>query len=198
MKRFLLSLALVAAPITPALADQIPLDDLSRYFAEMGEVRSDFTQINSDGTVSTGALMMHRPGRMRFEYNDQDLLVIAGSQQLAIFDGRSNSRGEQYRLRDTPLWLILQRDVDLSRSDMVVSHSYDGTSTRVVAQDPDRPETGSLTLVFTSEPVELRQWIVTDNTGAETTVILASLERDVTLPSRLFSIRQEILDRAED
>jgi outer membrane lipoprotein-sorting protein len=198
MKRFLLSLALVAAPITPALADQIPLDDLSRYFAEMGEVRSDFTQINSDGTVSTGALMMHRPGRMRFEYNDQDLLVIAGSQQLAIFDGRSNSRGEQYRLRDTPLWLILQRDVDLSRSDMVVSHSYDGTSTRVVAQDPDRPETGSLTLVFTSEPVELRQWIVTDNTGAETTVILGSLERDVTLPSRLFSIRQEILDRAED
>lgn len=198
MKRFLLSLALVAAPITPALADQIPLDDLSRYFAEMGEVRSDFTQINSDGTVSTGALMMHRPGRMRFEYNDQDLLVIAGSQQLAIFDGRSNSRGEQYRLRDTPLWLILQRDVDLSRSDMVVSHSYDGTSTRVVAQDPDRPETGSLTLVFTSEPVALRQWIVTDNTGAETTVILGSLERDVTLPSRLFSIRQEILDRAED
>ena len=198
MKRFLLSLALVAAPITPALADQIPLDDLSRYFAEMGEVRSDFTQINADGTVSTGALMMHRPGRMRFEYNDQDLLVIAGSQQLAIFDGRSNSRGEQYRLRDTPLWLILQRDVDLSRSDMVVSHSYDGTSTRVVAQDPDRPETGSLTLVFTSEPVELRQWIVTDNTGAETTVILGSLERDVTLPSRLFSIRQEILDRAED
>lgn len=198
MKRFLLSLALGAAPITPALADQIPLDDLSRYFAEMEEVRSDFTQINSDGTVSTGALMMHRPGRMRFEYNDQDLLVIAGSQQLAIFDGRSNSRGEQYRLRDTPLWLILQRDVDLSRSDMVVSHSYDGTSTRVVAQDPDRPETGSLTLVFTSEPVELRQWIVTDNTGAETMVILGSLERDVTLPSRLFSIRQEILDRAED
>lgn len=197
MKRFLTMLALAAAPLLPgaALADAIPLSTLSRYFSDLDTVRTDFTQINADGTVSTGDLLLHRPGRMRFEYEDQDLLVIAGSQRLAIFDGRSTTRGEQYRLRDTPLWLILQPNVDLTRSNMVIAHTFDGTATQVVAQDPERPETGRLTLVFTPDPVELRQWIVTDDTGQDTTVILGALERGVDLSPRLFSIQQEIASR---
>ena len=57
---------------------------------------------------------------------------------------------------------------------MVVGHEGDGTTTRVVAQDPDRPEIGSITLVFTGDPVELRQWIITDEGGGQTTVILVN------------------------
>jgi hypothetical protein len=91
--------------------------------------------------------------------------VIAGGGQLAIFDGRGNTTAEQYPLSQTPLSIILGQGVDLSRSDMVVGHEFDGTATRVVAQDPDRPEIGTLTMVFTGDPVELRQWVVTDQGG---------------------------------
>ena len=196
MKRIALSLALLAAIATPALADRVPLSQLSRYLEGIATAEGTFTQINSDGTISTGDVFIHRPGRIRFEYDAEDLLVMAGGGQVAIFDGRSNSRGEQYPLAETPLNLILSRNVDLDRSDMVIGHEFDGTATRVLAQDPDRPEIGTIELVFTGDPVELRQWIITDSTGAQTTVILGNLQEGVEIPSRLFSIPLEIRSRS--
>ena len=198
MRRLFLSALFAGVLSAPALADIVPLSDLSRYLNELRTAQATFTQINADGTVSTGDLYMHRPGRARFDYDGDDLLVIAGGSQVAIFDGRSNTRPEQYPLRETPLTLILDREVDLDRSDMVRSHSFDGTATRVVAVDPDRPDIGSLELVFTADPVELRQWVITDNGGSQTTVVLGGMEEGMRLPSRLFNIPLEIQARGDD
>lgn len=197
MKQIALTLAAMLAA-TSAQADEIPLSDISRYLGGIDTAQSTFTQINADGTVSTGNIYIHRPGRARFEYDGDELLVMAGGGQLAIFDGRSNSRAEQYPLRQTPLSIILDRNVDLGRNDMVVAHTYDGTATRVVAQDPDRPEIGTLTMVFTADPVELRQWIVTDQTGAETTIVLGALDTDERPSNFLFDINYEINQRRGD
>jgi len=166
MKRLVLALALSLATAAPALADLVPLSELSRYLNGIATAEGSFTQINSDGSISTGTIYMNRPGRVRFEYEGENLVVIAGGQQVAIFDGRSNTRPEQYPLSETPLNLILARNVDLARSGMVIGHEFDGTATRVLAQDPDRPEIGTIELVFTDAPVELRQWVITDSTGA--------------------------------
>ncbi len=196
MKQFALGLALVAASAFSATAQAIPLSELSEYLNGIDRAQASFTQISDDGAIATGTLFLHRPGRMRFEYDDdENLLVMAGGGQVAIFDGRSNTRPEQYPLRRTPLNLILARDVDLGRSGMIMSHDGDGTSTRVVAQDPDEPDIGTITLVFTGEPVELRQWVVTDANGFQTTVILQELEQDVRLPPRYFNIPNELRTR---
>jgi outer membrane lipoprotein-sorting protein len=122
-----------------AAADVVPLSELSSYLNGISAAQSTFTQINADGTVTTGQFYIQRPGRARFEYDDDDLLVIAGGGQLAIFDGRGNTMAEQYPLSQTPLSIILGAGIDLSRSDMVVGHEFDGTATRVVAQDPTGP-----------------------------------------------------------
>ena len=198
MKRIVLPLALMIGFAAPAMADRVPLSQLSRYLDGIATAEGTFTQINSDGTISTGDVYIHRPGRIRFEYDGDDLLVMAGGGQVAIFDGRSNSRGEQYPLSETPLNLILSRNVDLARSDMVIGHEFDGTATRVLAQDPDRPEIGTIELVFTGDPVELRQWVITDSTGAHTTVVLGNLQEGVAISSRLFSIPLEIRSRNPD
>ena len=195
MKRFALALALSLSTGAPALADIVPLSALSGYLNSIETAEGSFTQINADGSVSTGRILMHRPGRMRFEYDADDLLVIAGGRQVAIFDGRSNTRPEQYPLSETPLNLILARNVDLARSGMVIGHTYDGTATRVLAQDPDRPEIGTIELVFTGDPVELRQWVITDGNGGETTVVLGNLEQGGRMSAGLFNITQEIQAR---
>jgi outer membrane lipoprotein-sorting protein len=198
MKRFLIPAFMAAFAATPAFADQISLGDLSAYLNNIRTAQGDFTQINGDGSISTGTISMHRPGRIRFDYDGNDVLVMAGGGQVAIFDGRSNSRPEQYPLSRTPLNLILDRNVDLARSGMVVAQDYDGTATRVTAQDPDQPQIGTITLVFTDDPVELRQWVIVDEGGSETTVVLGALQQDVRVASRLFSIPQEISARGID
>ncbi|MBL3567892.1 cell envelope biogenesis protein LolA [Rhodovulum sulfidophilum] len=197
MKPLRLSLALAALLAgTPALADPIPLSSLSAYLNSFQTAQADFTQINADGSISTGVLSIRRPGRARFEYAPPDkALVMAGGGQVAVFDEKSNQPPEQYPLKRTPLNLILERQVDLGRARMVVGHEEDGSSTRVVAQDPEHPEYGTITLVFTNEPIELRQWIVTDETGSQTTVVLGELKTGMPLGARLFNIIQETNDR---
>lgn len=198
MKRLLLCLALGLVSALPARADLVSLADLSAYLNALSSAEGRFTQINADGSVATGDIYLHRPGRIRFDYEGGDLTVIAGGQQVAIFDGRANTPPEQYPLAQTPLNLILARNVDLAASGMVVGHRFDGVATRVAAQDPDRPEIGTIEMFFTDNPVALRQWIITDNGGGQTVLVIDSMEPVGRLPASLFNITLEIATRARD
>lgn len=196
--RLLLAPALMVMTALPATAEKLSLGEISRYLNGLTTVQAEFTQINADQTISTGVIKIKRPGRARFEYNPPEKsLVIAGGQQLAVFDGKSNTGPEQYPLDRTPLNLILAKDVDLSRSGMVVGHSFDGTATIVTAQDPGHPEYGNIQMMFTASPTELRQWVVTNDIGDQTTVILGELSKGGALPDTGFSIVQEMKRRGQ-
>lgn len=175
----------------PAAAQQLSLNALSNYLNQLTSAEATFTQINGDGTISTGTLYMRRPGKMRFEYNPpEQALVMANNGAVFVFDRKLGGEPETYPLDRTPLGLILARNVDLSRANMVVAHGYDGTATTVTAQDPENPEYGSIQLKFTDNPIELRQWIITDDGGGQTTVVLGALERKQ-LANSLFNVERE-------
>jgi|SRR6056297_324430 len=175
----------------PAQAQQLSLGALSNYLNQLTSAEGSFTQINADDTISTGTLYLRRPGKVRFEYNPpEQALVMANNGTVVVFDRKLNSEPNTYPLNRTPLGLILARNVDLTRANMVVAHGYDGTATTVTAQDPENPEYGSIELKFTNDPVELRQWVITDDGGSQTTVVLGALERKQ-LADRLFNIEME-------
>jgi outer membrane lipoprotein-sorting protein len=67
MKRIVLALALTLAAPASWAAEQLSLNEISRYLNGIKTASSPFTQVNDDGSLSTGTLYMHRPGRMRFE-----------------------------------------------------------------------------------------------------------------------------------
>lgn len=185
-------LAIAALAAAPGQAQQLSLNEVSNYLNSFTSAEGEFTQINADGTISTGTIYIKRPGRIRFEYNPpEEALVLAGGGAVAIFDPRSDGGPERYPLAETPLKIILERNIDLSQSGMVTQHFSDGTTTTVTAQDPDHPEYGNIQMVYTADPVELRQWIVTDDTGSQTTVILGDLAKDGNVPDILFNIQRE-------
>jgi len=170
-----------------ALAQKLPLDTISTYLNDLKTAQGTFTQINDDGTISTGTIYIKRPGKMRFEYNAPDTaLVVASANAVYIADSKSNQPPETYPLRRTPLSLILARNVNLAQANMVVGHDFDGTATIVTAQDPENPEYGSIQMKFTGNPVQLRQWVVNDDGGGQTTVVLGELKTGGSLPNRLF------------
>ncbi|SEN82901.1 Outer membrane lipoprotein-sorting protein [Gemmobacter aquatilis] len=194
MNRRILLLAPLALALfaLPAQAEKISLSAISGYLNGLKTAEAEFTQINSDGSIATGKLFIHRPGRVRFEYAPPDKsLVLASAGTVAIFDTKSNQPPEQYPLAKTPLNLILAQNVDLAKAKMVIGHREDGTSTRVKAQDPQHPEYGSIEMVFTGKPVELRQWVITDDAGGQTTVILGDMAKGKSYPANLFSIQVE-------
>ena len=182
----------VLALALPAQAEKLPLAELSRYLNALTTAEAEFTQINADGTIATGTIRISRPGKVRFEYAPPDRsLVMSDGQQVAIFDPKSNQPPEQYPLRRTPLNLILAPKVDLGTARMVVAHREDGPATRVTAQDPEHPEYGSIDMVFTPGPTELRQWVITDDSGNQTTLILGEMRKGGQFAGNQFDIVAE-------
>ncbi len=195
MKPLLRSLFIVwlmAWPVSSWAAEQLKLADISAYLNSLTTLRADFQQINDDGSVSTGELYIRRPGRMRFEYDPpEEALVIAAASAVVIIDRKSNQPSETYPLSRTPLSLILGRNIDLTRANMVRNARFDGTATIVTAEDPDNLENGYIELTFTDNPTQLREWVIHDATGAQTRVVLGAFETGMTLPNSLFDADRE-------
>ncbi|MEX0306177.1 MAG: outer membrane lipoprotein carrier protein LolA [Ruegeria sp.] len=193
MKQIAFALALTLAAPAAWAAEKLPLSQISNYLNQMKTVQTTFTQVNDDGSLSTGKLWLERPGKMRFEYDPPNsAVVLARSGTVQIFDPKSNQPPEQYPLKRTPLSLVLARNVNLGQANMVVGHDFDGTATVVTAQDPKNPESGRIELMFTSDPVELRKWVIHDNAGSQTTVLLGPLTEGGRLDSSVFSSKTRI------
>jgi outer membrane lipoprotein-sorting protein len=190
------------APLTlllfslPLAAKEVPLDALSAYLNSWKTVEASFVQINVDGSKSTGTIYIQRPGRARFEYAAPDKnLVIAAGGQVVIFDSRSNQPPEQYPLSRTPLNLILAQTVDLEAASMVIGHGEVGEVTVVKVQDPKHPDRGTIDLVFSQDPIALKQWIITDDIGNQTSVTLDGLVTGQVYGAGLFSMELEMEKR---
>ena len=50
-------------------------------------------------------------------------------------------------------------------------------------------------MVFTANPTQLRQWVVTDDTGKKTTVVLGEMQTGVSIPPSKFAIPNEVARR---
>lgn len=188
IKTLLPAAAIVLATAMPAAAQKISLNAISNYLNGLKTAKGAFTQVNDDGTISTGTIFIKRPGRIRFEYNPPEKqLVLASGGTVVIYDPKTNEPPESYPLARTPLSIILAKNVNLSRARMVVGHKSDGKSTTVKAQDPEHPEYGNIELVFTANPVELRQWVINDDAGSRTTVILGELDKKARMKNSLFN-----------
>ena len=197
MKRPVLAVlwSLLALPVAAA---PLPLATLSAYLNGLTQFETSFQQQNADGSGSTGHIYVHRPGRMRLDYDppEKSVVIVAGS-QVVIFDGKSKDPPEQYPLGRTPLNLILAPQIDLGAAKMVVGTAEVKGQTHVVAQDPKHPDYGTIDLVFSANPVALTKWIITDDIGNQTSVTLGGLQAGQSFGSALFSKETEMAKRGK-
>lgn len=185
--------ALVALSAAGAAQAQVSLNEASAYLNRLTTAEARFEQINADGSRASGRVIIHRPGRMRFDYDPpNDVLVLAAGGQVGVFDGRSNqTRAERYPLRQTPLNLILERNVNLANRSMVREVRFDGTTTSVYAQDPNNPEYGYIVIRFRDDPVRLVGWTTVDGAGTRSDIHLTDLRAGGQFSNNLFSIQME-------
>lgn len=180
---------ILAAPLRAA---EVPLATLSAYLQGLVTAEAPFEQVNADGTTSSGKIILKRPGFARFEYAKPDRTLVLASQGIvAVFDGKTNSPPQTYQLQQTPLNLILGRNIDLVNSRMVVDHTEFNGDTHVLAQDPAHADLGSIELIFGENPVRLKGWITTDEAGNQTSLTLGTLKTGETYSGNLFSIDRE-------
>lgn len=182
----------------PARA-QAGLDEISDYLDTLTSVEADFVQYNPDGSAMTGTMYLKRPGRVRFEYDGSNApLVLINGGQVAVFDPLSNEPPFRFPVSATPLDTILGRDVDLTDGSIDTHLMESGDFTILNAQDPKFAEYGYVSLVFDTDPLMLRQWVVIDGAGQQTTIALKTIKANAGIRTSVFNIRSEMRRRGWD
>jgi len=188
-RRSLIATLAVVATARPALAD-LPADvvaQVERYLNDIETLRADFTQIAPDGRTSQGRVFIERPGRLRFEYEPPDeLLMIARDWRLVVYDGRTDQKST-LPLNQTPIGMLLEEEIRFGGPVTIRTIAEISNELHLTVFQTENPGQGELELIFGLSPVELRRWEVLDAQGKRTRVILENVELNVRLEDRLFS-----------
>jgi len=187
---------LVSASFTRA--DPYSLESLSEYLTNLKFLKADFLQLNADGSESSGSILMKRPGRMRFEYDKPDnTLVLVAAGALAIFDPKGDQEPMTYPVRNNPISLLLNSEIDLINSGIVSNYTETSEEAVLVIRDPKTPESGSVELFFSGAQPKLKKFTVKNENGTSTSIVLENIEYPKNINDTLFSIALEINKRKD-
>ncbi len=170
----------------PDAQDQADLKRIEAYLNGLKSLKAHFLQVAPNGAVTQGTAWLERPGRMRFQYDPPSpLLLVAGHGMLIFHDAQLNQT-TNIPLGETPLGILLSDHVVLSGNVTVTGMQHLPGQILVSLVRTGSPGDGTLTLVFSDDPLTLKQWIVTDAQRQETRVTLYNAQLGGAFDPKLF------------
>ena len=145
-----------------------------RYLNGMTTLKARFIQVSSNGTYAEGQMIIQRPGRLRFDYDPpHPVLIIANGLSLLFYD-RDLKQASFLPLWETPLWFLIREEVTLSEDVVVTGVEQAFGTLRITLEDREMADAGSVTLVFSDRPLDLKKWEIVDAQGLMTQVSLVN------------------------
>ena len=177
-----------AASLTPQ--DTIALQRIAAYLNGIHTMTARFEQAVAGG-IATGYFWVQRPGRMRFQYDPPNqLLMIADSFNVYYWDPDLKQMST-VALKSTPAWFLLRDPISFTDGVTVTRFEHSGNTYRVTVVQTADPDAGSLTMEFTENPLVLRHWTVVDQKGRVTNVSLSEVQFGMALDPNLFQYREQ-------
>jgi outer membrane lipoprotein-sorting protein len=166
--------------------DSKDLKRIEAYLNGMKTLRAGFLQVSSNGGVATGKFMLARPGKMRFEYDPPAPILMVADGVFLIYIDKELEQVTHLWLNNTPIGFLVKEDIKLNGDVTVTKFSKGSNILHATLARSEEPEQGTITMIFSDNPLSLRKWTVTDAQGVKTTVTLSNLESAVTLDPELF------------
>ena len=156
------------------------------YLNSISTLRAHFVQTTSDGKQVDGTFMLKRPGRMRFDYAPPltDFIVADGS-FITYYDGRMKQQSN-VSIDKSLAGFFLRPNLKFSGDIRVSGVKRDNGILRVTLIQSGDPLAGSMTLVLTENPMQLKKWIVVDAQELVTKVALSNVESGVKFDDDIF------------
>ena len=168
---------------------QQAIEDVNTYFNSFRTLKGEFTQLGNTGNVSTGVVIISKPGKMRFEYAPPNPFVVVSDGRWVAVLNRSKNVADQYPLATTPLRLLLAEKMNLLKSAVIKAADIQDGLITLRVEDKDQMVSGELVLIYDSNLNALRQWIVIDGDGRRTTISLDNLVTDEPADPALFVVK---------
>ena len=167
--------------------DRADLLRIEEYFNSFETLRARFQQYAVESGTSTGNIYLRRPGRLRVEYDPPVPVVIVADGILVSYYDKDLDQVDQLPLKSSPVWFLLENKVEFDEHVTITAIERDASSLRVSMYQTDDPDVGKVTLIFTDNPLELRQWTVIDAQGTEVRVGLEQVALGGALANELFA-----------
>jgi outer membrane lipoprotein-sorting protein len=149
----------------------------------------DFIQIGADGRRAKGQFYIQKPGRVRFEYEPPSPIDIIADGSSGVVRDRKLATQDLYPLSQTPLRFLLSDKIDLLRETNVVGVTADEHYITVVVEEKQTlTGTSRLMMMFGAKDMQLKQWVVTDPQGFDTTVAVSNLDSSRRPDPNMFKI----------
>ena len=193
LTRALAPVAIVAAGGAALAAPSAQLAQVENHLASAQSMTADFIQTDARNRSLKGTLALKRPGRIRFDYGQANMLLVGNGKTLTFIDYDVGQKSA-WPIAKSPLSVLLSTKPDLQRIARVVP-SDDPRVLLVRARDARRPEFGTLILAFVksgSAPggLLLEGWTAIDAQNKRTTVRLADQRYNIAVPETSFTFAE--------
>lgn len=177
----------IACAATLDAADQALILQVETYLNSLTALTANFLQVAADGSTRTGKAWLQRPGKMRFEYDQPDPQLLVAGFGLLVYHDPELGQTTNIPLSSTPLGILLANHVTLSGDVTVTNIQRNPGEVDISLIRTGKAAEGTLTLVFGTGPLELRQWVVTDAQQKQTRVSLYDIAPGGPFPDSLFT-----------
>jgi len=149
-----------------------------------------FEQIDYQGQSQYGQFYIHRPGRLRFEYDApiKDYIVADGY-LIHFYDGESDQVNSA-PIGSTLADFILRDNITFNDKVIVDDVRDIGQNILITLSQADQQGMGQIILNFAKEPFALTAWRIIDAQGFTTDMILSDMKQGGEVPPSLFTIDQ--------
>jgi outer membrane lipoprotein-sorting protein len=168
-------------------AERQLIEEINRHNSAIKTMVGRFLQIDTQGQRIEGTFFLERPGKILFRYNPPSYEQIVSVGRGFYVVDRKEQTQYAYPQDKVPLRQFLDSQINLFNANIVaVAHSADYFS--LTLQDDTPAGIVRVSLLFDTDSKELKQWVLTEPSGAELTFSLYDVDKDVEIPRSYFYI----------
>ena len=186
------------APLAITAETRADMTRVEDYLNGITTLRARFQQYSEGGGVVFGNIYIRRPGKMRVEYEPPVPVVLVADGLLVSYYDSELDQLSQLPISSTPAWFLLRSPISLSDGITVTALDKRPGALRVTMYQTSEPDAGSVDLIFADDPLELRQWKITDAAGKEARIGLFDLRLGGELPNELFATPRQRMRGSKD
>jgi len=149
-------------PVALTSEQQALVSRIEAFVNGITTVEADFVQMSGGGGFARGTLYLHRPGRMRFEYEPPAPYLLVSNGTFFIYVDKELEQVTYLPLSQTPAHLLLRENFSLSEGLILTSFVEEGAVLKLEVADSKKSDLGRVILTFNRDPLALKGWTVLD------------------------------------
>ena len=159
---------------------------VNNFFKNLNTLEADFIQVSSSGNVSNGKIYFDLPGKLRIDYAEPNNLLITCKGFWIVIQDRNLKTTNNIPLNQSPFSILIEKQINLSNKTIKTEIENKSGVFSLTIKSLKNEQAGQLIMEFSQKPFNLKKWIIKDNFGDVTTVLIQNAKYNKKLSHLLF------------